>query len=422
MTTSFFVDKLPIYGAGFIDSRRVLLCGGGGASKTGLTNRLVCYELTGGRDGGAIGKVVGELTLSGEEDAPMCLAVHEGLVLSGINESAKVRKASGGDNCHLRTFKLSVSDENKDVSLQLSLSHQILELDPEVDDYQRAVSISKDGRYAVVLSSEGRCAVVETAQMRKVPLATLDSPKRTTVDAVLIKDAVLAASERIVRYIPLPGPSASAVKPARDPDTSLGDAELEIFKLDSVKMLAGYSVHRLAALRDGGSVCVAMNATDSKRKESYIALFDVRQGRLVQKDVDHYAKRVKDVYVGPSLPTPPLPQGITPTMAAVRDDLKLPKQPRQFMIVTFSDGSVDVCDVDKLHPLKKFPPGKLHSFPPAAVAISPDNRKCVTASIDGKVNVIDLVAIDRDANKTNLHLFVLLFLFVLLVAYILQRR
>lgn len=428
MAQSFYVDKLPIYGAAFVDNDRVLLCGGGGASRTGLTNRIVCYDLSGRRsskaapDGSApaIGRQVGELQLSGDEDAPMCIAVHGSSILSGINESAKARAASG-DNCHLRTFKVSVpEDGSSDVSLQMALSHQVLDLNAERDDYQRQVSFGPDGRHAVVLSSEGRCAVVETAQMRKLPLATLDNPKRTTVDAVLLQDAVLAASERIVRYIPL----SSDSKAVRDADTSLGDTETEIFKLDSVQMLAAYEVHRLGISRDGGGVCIAMNAAEAKRKESYVSLFNVSKGRLVQKDVDHYAKRVKDVYMGPSLPTPPLPKGISPTMAAVRDDIAVPKRPRQFMVFTFADGSVEVHGAEALRPLKSFAPGKLHSFPPAAVAFSPDGKTCLTASIDGKVNLIDLAAIDRAASSrpAKLSTFVVIFLIILILALYIQQR
>ncbi|BFZ57999.1 hypothetical protein PYCC9005_005057 [Savitreella phatthalungensis] len=372
--TSFFIDKFPIYGASFIGEDELLLAGGGGPSKTGLANRLACHNIA-----RPDAPLVGELKLAADEDAPMCLATlpNGRLAISGVNESAKARKESKGDNCHLRTFKVDRSVGTSDkagidedsaaaspakISIKLSLSHQVLDLDPKLDDYQKLVRVSASGKHAAILSAEGRAAVVDTTKFNALSLPLLSSKDKTWVDVCVCgEERVLAATERAVYAYALKGKNV--------------ENEAVLVALDSYKILTDYRIAKFATLLDDALLLVALNPATSKRQDSYLALYtlDVIAGTATQRQVIQVPRRIKDLHAAPS------PKRNTST-----------PQPTHLVGVVYADGALDLYAGQSLDRLKSWKPNVLHAFPPSAVAFSPGTSRLATVSIDGKCNILDL--------------------------------
>lgn len=123
---------LPVYAVEFVAPRVVAYVGGGGASKSGLKNKLVLAALEEEVDqgqGGATGKTgqpgssasasasagssarlstLAEILLSAEEDAPMCMAVDRvgGIITCSVNSPPSA--LAKGENRTLRLFRYTL--------------------------------------------------------------------------------------------------------------------------------------------------------------------------------------------------------------------------------------------------------------------------------------------------------------------------
>ncbi|ORZ23331.1 quinon protein alcohol dehydrogenase-like superfamily [Absidia repens] len=136
---------IPIFGLGFTKDNQLLLCGGGGAGRSGVKNKLCYYKVDMKR------KDLEEeaiYEISSDEDAPMCLAIHpkENVAASGINASPKSMLTGVNDNC--RFFDIGETS--------ISLKNAVKTLDSlQEDDYQKTVRFSKDGSLLATGTTDG---------------------------------------------------------------------------------------------------------------------------------------------------------------------------------------------------------------------------------------------------------------------------
>ncbi|KAF7313674.1 WD-REPEATS-REGION domain-containing protein [Mycena chlorophos] len=70
--TPHLLDSFPVYSAGFIDAKNLVLGGGGGSSRTGVLNKLRVYSVADDREI----TLVDELELARGEDSPMSIATN----------------------------------------------------------------------------------------------------------------------------------------------------------------------------------------------------------------------------------------------------------------------------------------------------------------------------------------------------------
>lgn len=105
MRTSHFSTSvgLPVYAVEFVAPHVVAYVGGGGASKSGVKNKLVLAGL----EEDTL-RPLAELTLSSDEDAPMCMAVDRvgGVIACSVNAPASALKS--GENKTLRLFRYTL--------------------------------------------------------------------------------------------------------------------------------------------------------------------------------------------------------------------------------------------------------------------------------------------------------------------------
>ncbi|RXK39100.1 prolactin regulatory element-binding protein [Tremella mesenterica] len=93
--------QFPVYCLDWVDDTTLILGGGGGASRSGIENKLKLCRVS--KDGRNV-KYINELKLSGDEDAPMTLAIDRNnkQLITGINASAASVREGKNEQC--RTF------------------------------------------------------------------------------------------------------------------------------------------------------------------------------------------------------------------------------------------------------------------------------------------------------------------------------
>jgi len=133
----------PLYACDFdpLDANRLIVGGGGGATKSGVSNKISVIDAS--RPDSL--QVVSELELSRDEDNVASLAVgprrrNSVVVFTGINSSpAEVRK---GKNEHFRVFAVDQASKAKANPKIAEVSRAALFSNSETDAYQRVLRIS----------------------------------------------------------------------------------------------------------------------------------------------------------------------------------------------------------------------------------------------------------------------------------------
>ncbi|KAI0068906.1 WD40 repeat-like protein [Artomyces pyxidatus] len=138
--TAHSVPAFPVYSAAFLSPGELVLGGGGGASKTGIKNKIRLYKV----DEFLTMKLKDELELESGEDAPMSMAAHPDgdSFVCGINSAAD--KVAKGENTNCRIY--SVDDDDK---LHLVSATGTLDKD-DPEDYQKVTVLSPDGSFLAV--------------------------------------------------------------------------------------------------------------------------------------------------------------------------------------------------------------------------------------------------------------------------------
>ncbi|KAI8331918.1 hypothetical protein BC941DRAFT_359755 [Chlamydoabsidia padenii] len=167
---------IPIFGLGFTRNNQLILCGGGGAGRSGVKNKLCSYKVDLRR------KDLEEeaiYDISSDEDAPMCLALHptENVAAAGINASPESMTNGTNENCRL--FDIG------ETSMTLKKAVQSLSSKRE-DDYQKAVRFSKNGSLLATGTTDGIVNVFKYPSLEKV--ATVQVVENNDVLDVDIND------------------------------------------------------------------------------------------------------------------------------------------------------------------------------------------------------------------------------------------
>ncbi|KAF8165170.1 WD40-repeat-containing domain protein [Crassisporium funariophilum] len=136
---SHTLPAFPVYSCAFLTPNQLVLGGGGGASKSGIKNKLRLYDLS---DDCSI-ELKDEYELEKGEDAPMSMAAYpeSGGLVCGIN--SVLEKMEKGDNENCRSFSV----ENSKIRL-LAAKNTLPSGD--MDDYQKVTTLSPDGTLVAI--------------------------------------------------------------------------------------------------------------------------------------------------------------------------------------------------------------------------------------------------------------------------------
>jgi hypothetical protein len=169
--TATLNTSYPLYACDFDpqDANRLVVGGGGGATKSGVPNKISVLDASHLESL----HVVSELDLSRDEDSVTSLAVgprrrNSIVLLTGINSSpAEVEK---GKNEHFRVFAVDPSTKAKTTPKITELSRTGLFSYTELDAYQRVLRISP------AFPDKAQIGAVATGLAKKAEIAVFDVP------------------------------------------------------------------------------------------------------------------------------------------------------------------------------------------------------------------------------------------------------
>ncbi|KAI9318405.1 quinon protein alcohol dehydrogenase-like superfamily [Dichotomocladium elegans] len=203
--------NFPVFGLGFTSSNQLLVCGGGGAGRSGVRNKLVSYRVDPRR------KDLEEEAVydfSSEEDAPMCLDVHptDDVVLVGANETEE--KLKRGENKNCRVFKpLEASFESITAINTISTK--------TAEEYQKVVRFSADGSLVATGTSNGQVHVFNYPEY--TPLCDMiqasEDDEVTDVDITLEKDKLTCLTRDAIKLVNLRGKNIGKIMRTISPTT-----------------------------------------------------------------------------------------------------------------------------------------------------------------------------------------------------------
>ncbi|KAF9483977.1 WD40 repeat-like protein [Pholiota conissans] len=178
--TQHSLPTFPVYSSAFLSPSQLVLGGGGGASRSGIKNKLRLYDVTQDRTI----DLRDEFELEKGEDAPMSMAAHlesQGIIC-GIN--SVLEKLEKGENQNCRTFNIVNSKFNL-LEMRSTLTGN------DMDDYQKVTALSPDGTLLAVAGSHDLTLL---SYPSLIPVSRPIHTEREIYDVTLSNDLLIVAT------------------------------------------------------------------------------------------------------------------------------------------------------------------------------------------------------------------------------------
>ncbi|KAG8732959.1 hypothetical protein FRC11_009726 [Ceratobasidium sp. 423] len=391
------LQAFPVYSLGFVKEDKLLLGGGGGATRSGIKNKLRLYDVD---ETGAKLDLLTELELEKDEDAPMSMAIdfEQNAFICGINGS--MEKVEAGINPHCRAFSVETKEDMKPL-IKFERSTQLVkEKNPEA--FQKVTALSRDGSLLAAGSSDGKpFNQVTLVSYPKLDLASdpFTVPSGELFDADFSVDGYLIVTSTTNLYVFSPSSAPSKMSPST--------AHPQLNLLNTIPVPASHSNSTFRSTRwsphDSKTAWSVINTTSGASKD--------RRAWIVRWNIVGLGEREKTEGKGD--------WKVTRTAKAATRPITVFDVSRDGKLLAFgsSDLSVGILDSQKLVPLLTIL--RAHEFPPTALRFNPNASLLASASAD---NTLRLIAVPsnfgQSAITTTLILFVLL---VGLLAVLIQR-
>ncbi|WWC66884.1 uncharacterized protein I206_100791 [Kwoniella pini CBS 10737] len=400
----------PVYCLDWADDETLILGGGGGASRSGIKNKLKVCKVT--KDGKSV-NYLSEFTLSSEEDAPMTLSIDKTgkQMITGVNASSSIVK--DGNNQHCRVYKYS------EESVEFVKGQKTIQAEWSDDyPYQKLTSLSPSNKFLAIGTTDDKVTLLNYPSLDIIiPTFGVDD-ELVDLDWGGEDGTLLIVTTTKSLYI----------YQVKDENTVKLELKQTIFtpSLD----LAPVAFRSAKFSRNSATPLVihaVLNATRAAKKgsprKSFVVSFgliasssespltDEELKTLEKHEEDSSPKDSKgedlgkwDVIARREVGTKPV------TVFDVSDDGKL-------LAYGCSDLSIGILDSKTLAPLLKIL--HAHSFPPTALKFNSSASLLVSASADNTIRVI-VVPASFGGISTSM-LAVLLAILILILALFLRR-
>ncbi|ORX68033.1 WD40 repeat-like protein [Linderina pennispora] len=254
----------PVGCIGVTSSNEVVLGGGGGPGGSGVKNKLSVYKVDKERQDL---DEVSTITLSSNEDAPTCLAVHpkEKTIVSSVNvDKERIEK---GENANCRVFKLAKKGIQAGKAAKTMLSTDDM-------DYQKTIAIEPHGRLVANGSSDGTLAVVEYPSLKPAFPFVEASGEINDVDFNASGKWLVVATDHELKV--LASKDGSSVQNIDKPHTTSG--EQAVFRSSrfgrAKEQLMGFKAQQKTPVMLKDVLYTVLNTRS--RKQAYIAMWNTQ--------------------------------------------------------------------------------------------------------------------------------------------------
>ncbi|CAE6412430.1 unnamed protein product [Rhizoctonia solani] len=391
------LQAFPVYSLGFVKNDKLLLGGGGGATRSGIKNKLRLYDVD---ETGAKLDLLNELELEKDEDAPMSMAIdyEHNSFICGINGS--IEKVEAGINPHCRTFSIDIKEDMKPL-IKFERSTQLVK-EKNSEAFQKVTALSRDATLLAAGSSDGKpFNQVALVSYPKLDLASdpFTVPSGELFDADFSTDGYLIITSTTNLYVFSPSSAPSKMSP------STAHPQLNLINTISVPTSHPNSSFRATrwSPHDSKTAWSVINTTSgaSKDRRAWVARWSITglgEGEKNQGKGDWKAVHIVKVATRPI------------TVFDVSQDGKL-------LAFGSSDLSVGILDSQKLVPLLTIL--RAHEFPPTALRFNPSGSLLASASAD---NTLRLIAVPNSFGQSTMTTILILFVLLAgLLAVFVQR-
>ncbi|KAF7981641.1 hypothetical protein HWV62_32740 [Athelia sp. TMB] len=388
--TAHSLPAFPVYSAAFLSDNELVLGGGGGASRSGIKNKLRFYRVN---DPTKI-DLIDEHELEKGEDAPMSMAAYPNSkqLVCGINSTEDKLIAGQNENC--RVF--GVTDDK----LVLVQTRGTLTIAPETDDYQKVTVLSPNGDFLAVAGSQDLSLLVYPS------LALAGAAIHTEhelYDATFSKTDLVALTTRNLLVYALPVVDSDKEKS--------NTSELKLRQtVDLPKLPNGVEGASFRAARFHPQIATTVytivntnpprTRQKSSSKPSFVVKWNIVPGKEESESTWEVAKirKVGDKSI---------------TCFDISSD-------GRFLAFGSSDYTIGMLDSTTLAPLVTIL--KAHEFPPTTLRFNPGSTLLVSGSADNSIRVIRVPTALGGQTWTNLFVMLLTLLAILFaIAYQIAR-
>ncbi|KIK65426.1 hypothetical protein GYMLUDRAFT_70536 [Collybiopsis luxurians FD-317 M1] len=360
--TSHPLPAFPVYSSAFISQNELVIGGGGGATKSGIKNKLRIFNV---RDDLSI-ELKDEFELSKGEDAPMSMASDGQTVVCGVNSTPEVLEKGGNENC--RVFGVEKG------KLSFIRTKGTLEMGPDDPDYQKVTVLSPDGSLVAVAGAN------DLSLLSYPSLALVAQPVKTDqeiYDATFVKSKLVIVTTANLQIYSLLGTDSNSATPPKSKKKGKQKASSNMLPtltrervVDMPPSLTGSSGSSFRAAKVHPTLenilYTAVNTTPSRGRGKSTP----RQGFVSKWNTDTWTVE-KTRKIGD--------RGLT--CFSISPDGKL-------LGYGSSDLSIGLLDATTLNPVSTIL--KAHEFPPTTLAFNTSSRFLVSGSADNSIRVISL--------------------------------
>ncbi|EJU06257.1 WD40 repeat-like protein [Dacryopinax primogenitus] len=378
------LQAFPVYSLAFVSDSRLVVGGGGGASRSGIKNKLRLYEV----DSANLGlKQLSELELETGEDVPMTISAPlagDPHIVCGINSAAARILEGGNENCRVYDTE---GDEVKYDRARGTITGN----DSEI--YQKVTTFSPDRKMVAVGSTDNTVAVLTYPGLEDV-CELLKVQDGELYDVSISEQHVLLTASSHLELYPLPRNEKEKGKAKLELTKRIERPTLSRTKPDKVVFRAARfspsQPDRLFTVLNPSGGARSKSRGAKEPTSSYICRWDMNTWSVTRSHrVDNRPVTVFDVSADGNL------------LAWGSSDLK-----------------IGVLDAKTLSPLLQIL--KAHEFPPTALKFSPDARLLVSGSADNSLRLVHVPS-GRPSSTFPTTTVVLIILLAILLAFLIQQ-